>query len=165
MPDPASLDEALLLSRLDALVRSGQVRLAIDRSKLSHIDFPLAVEADANRWIYPLVAVTGLAFWQAGPTAGVAVLGASLFIYFTLGRRDVVRRLDRRIRERGLASVDTWRRLWRFGGVILTGPDGTEHRGPADSWMQLVRELAPPKTAMTSGRVDPVSESQSNSNT
>ena len=139
--DPPVLSEAALLARLEAGVRDGRVRLAIDRSKLSHIDFPLALEADGNRWVYALAAATALAFWQLGPGGGAAVAAASVVVYQTLGRRDVARRLEARVRRRGLASVETWRRLWRFGGVVLTGPDGRIWQGPEPGWMALAREL------------------------
>jgi len=124
-------------------VRDGTVRLSIDRRHLSHLDFPLALEADGNRWVYGLAALTALAFWRGGAWAGLAAGALGTAIYLTLGLRDVARRLERRVRTRGLASVELWRRLWRFGGVVLTRPDGTTCRGPAESWMQLVRDLTP----------------------
>jgi hypothetical protein len=143
-PATAGEDERALLARLAQLVSDGTVTLAIDRRKLGHIDFPLGQEADGNRWVYALVAVTALVFWQLGIPAGLVAIVLSTLVYYTLGLRDVARRLDRRIRDKGLASADTWRKLWRFGGVILTGPDGRTWQGPEQSWMRLVRETAEP---------------------
>jgi hypothetical protein len=140
LSDPES-DERALLAELRRLVGSGAVRLELDRRKIEHIDFPLAVQADGNRWIYAAAALTALAFWRLGLVAGVAAAIAGFVLYRTLGLRFMARRLDARIRERGLYSVDQWRRLWRFGGVVLTGPDGTPCQGPAQSWMAMVRAI------------------------
>lgn len=141
-PGPAAAaDEAALLARLAAAVREGQVKLTIDRRKLSHMDFPLALEADGNRWAYALCAGAAATFWYAGPIAGLVAAAVGVTAYQTLGRADMTRRLDRRIRERGLASVEIWRRLWRFGGVILTRDDMEPCQGPAGSWMALARAL------------------------
>jgi hypothetical protein len=144
-------DEADLLRRLAALVGAGRVVLTIDRGKLSHIDFPLALEADGNRWVYGLAALTALAVWQCGPPIGAAAAVASVVVYQTIGRAVIARRLLVRIHEQGLTSLDIWRRLWRFGGVILLPDDGEPWQGPDRSWMALVREMTEqtvPSTAL-----------------
>ncbi len=140
-PSPES--EVALLKRLDALVAAGGIALALDRGKLAHIDFPLALEADGNRWAYPLVLATVLIGWFLGLWAGIAAGLVSALCYRTLGRAYIARRLEQRIRARGLTEVETWRRLWRFGGVILTGPDGAPCQGPDGNWMALVRQADP----------------------
>ena len=140
---PSAESEAALLKRLDALVADGRIGLVLDRAKLSHIDFPMALEADGNLWAYPLVLATVLIGWFLGIWAGIAAALASALCYRTLGRAYIARRLDARIRENGLKSVESWRRLWRFGGVVLTGPDGTPCRGPEGNWMALVRAADP----------------------
>jgi len=139
-----SEDERVLLARLHRLIEEGRIRLSLDRRKLSHMDFPLSFESDGNRWIYPIVALTAAGFWQGGIWAGIAIGIAGYIIYQTLGRAYIVRRLDRRIRERGLISVAEWRKIWRFGGVVLTNQDGQTRQGPHESWMGLVRDLAQP---------------------
>jgi hypothetical protein len=140
---PAS--EAELLARLDRLVSSGRVQLAVDRSKLSSIDFPLLLESYGNRWAYALAVLTGLVWWQFGTVAGVAAAIGAAVIYQTAGRAAVARRLQHEIRERGLKDTDTWRRLWRFGGVVLTFEDGAHCRGPDGNWMRLVRAVDRPE--------------------
>ncbi|HVJ53811.1 MAG TPA: hypothetical protein VM689_15185 [Aliidongia sp.] len=131
--------EAALLRQLDRLVESGRITLAIDRTKLGHIDFPLGLEADANRWIYPMVAATAAIWWLFGLWAGLGAAAAMIPAYLTLGRAYMARRLDRRIREQGLKQVELWRRIWRFGGVVLMTEDGASCQGPAGNWMALVR--------------------------
>ena len=136
-------DEAALLRRLEALIASGAIGLEVDRRKLSHIDFPLLYEADGNRWVYGFAAATALVFWQFGPIAGGAAVLAGILLYQTVIRARIIRRLERRIRDQGLTSVETWRRLWRFGGVILATPAGERLQGPEGSWMVLVRSNPP----------------------
>jgi hypothetical protein len=129
-----------LLMRLDKLVESGQLRLTIDRSKLSSLDFPLYSEADGNIWVYSMIAVAALVWWQLGNWAGIAAVAVALVLYQTLGKAYVARRLDQRIRSRGLKETEIWRALWRFGGVILTPADGGEPvQGPQGSWHALAR--------------------------
>jgi hypothetical protein len=131
--------ERALLAQLDRMVQSGQVRMTIDRRKLSHLDFPMSSEADGNIWVYSLVPLTALVWWQIGSWAGLASAAASFALYQTAGRAYVARRLDRRIRERGIKDMEAWRALWRFGGVILTPADGKPCQGPEGNWHAIAR--------------------------
>jgi hypothetical protein len=138
--------ERELLKKLSQLVESGQLRLTVDRSKLSHLDFPLSSEADGNHWVYPMTLVSALVWWRFGLWTGLASAALALLLYQTLGKAYIARRLDRRIRERGLKETDTWRALWRFGGVILTPADGGPPcQGPDGSWFALARNAGRPK--------------------
>jgi hypothetical protein len=138
--------ERELLAKLAKLVESGQLHLAVDRSKLSHLDFPLVSEADGNHWVYPLAILSAVIWWQLGTWAGVAAAVVSVTLYQTLGKAYIARRLDRRVRDRGLKETDTWRALWRFGGVILTPADGGPPiQGPEGSWFALARAADQPK--------------------
>jgi hypothetical protein len=132
--------ERELLAKLEKLVRSGKLVLTVDRSKLSHLDFPLSSEVDGNLWVYTMAAASAAIWWKTGLWAGLAAAAASLILYQTLGKAYIARRLDRRIRERGLRETDTWRALWRFGGVILTPAEGGPPcQGPEGSWFALAR--------------------------
>jgi hypothetical protein len=138
--------ERELLAKLARQVESGKLRLSVDRSKLSHLDFPLVSEADGNIWVYLLAPLSALIWWRLGNWAGLAASAVSVAVYQTLGKAYVARRLDRRIRDRGLKETDTWRALWRFGGVILTPSDGGPPcQGPNGSWFALAREADDPK--------------------
>jgi hypothetical protein len=132
-------DESVLLARLHRSIEEGRIRLTLDRRKLSHMDFPLSFESDGNRWIYPIVGLTAAGFWLGGIWVGAGIGVTGYIIYQTLGRAYIVRRLDRRIRTKGLISVAEWRKIWRFGGVVLTSSDGQTRQGPNESWMGLVR--------------------------
>ena len=137
--------ERELLAKLAKLVENGTLRLAVDRTKLSHLDFPLLSEADGNHWVYPLTILTAVIWWQLGTWAGLGAAAVSVALYQTLGKAYIARRLDRRVRDRGLKETDTWRLLWRFGGVILTPADGGPPiQGPEGSWFSLARGTEQP---------------------
>ncbi|MGB8840602.1 MAG: hypothetical protein WCC64_05995 [Aliidongia sp.] len=140
-----------LLAKLKQMVEGGQLHLTVDRSKLSHLDFPLSSEADGNLWVYSLTPLCALILWRVGLWPGLAASAISIALYQTLGKTYIARRLDRRIRERGLSETDTWRALWRFGGVILTPADGGPPcQGPEGSWFALARGVARPRPSMDS---------------
>ena len=140
IPDAPVETERELLAKLKGLVDSGKVILTVDRSKLSSLDFPLGSEVDGNIWVYAMALVSVAIWWRTGMWFGIAAGVTSLILYQTLGKAYVARRLDRRIRERGLQEMDTWRALWRFGGVILTPAEGgAPCQGPQGSWFTVAR--------------------------
>jgi hypothetical protein len=139
MPDPT---DAELLADLRALLADGAVVLDIDSGKLNHMDSPVGVEAEANRWLLALIAVCGAAAWFGGWLAGLAALVASIALWLGYVRKALHRRVERRVQAKALADVQTWRRLWRFGGVRLVAGDAV-CAAPADNWMGFVRERRP----------------------
>jgi hypothetical protein len=140
IPDAPVETERELLNKLKGLVDSGKVILTVDRRKLSSLDFPLGSEVDGNIWVYGMALACVVLWWRAGMWFGIAAGVASLALYQTLGKAYIARRLDRRIRERGLQEMDTWRALWRFGGVILTPAEGgAPCQGPQGSWFAIAR--------------------------
>jgi hypothetical protein len=136
MPDPSPAE---LMRVLRVLIDGGALRLELDFKRLDHMDCPVAVEADSNVWIYAGVALGALAFWLGGIWIGTAAIVACLALYLTAGRAYVHRRLRRRIDEQALSDSETWRRLWRFGGVALVA-DRVRCVAPEGNWMALVRE-------------------------
>jgi hypothetical protein len=141
-PVAPPLDERATLARLRALHEAGRVRVTVDRRKLSHIDFPLALEADSNQWVYAIVILAGLVWWRFGTVPGAAAAVAGFFVYQFVGRPLVARRLERRIHARGLTEIDSWRKLWQFGGVILTdAATGETCQGPDGRWMGFVQAV------------------------
>lgn len=128
-----------LLARLRAMLASGAVALDVDATRLNHMDSPVAVEAEANRWLAVMIVVCGAAFWFGGWPAGAAALVLSAALWLLYVRRWLRRRVERRVRVRALDDIGTWRRLWRFGGVRLVAGDAV-CAAPAGNWMQFVRE-------------------------
>src|SRR5690242_15938278 len=86
---PADATPVDLLRALRGLVESGALRLELDLKRLDHMDSPVGVEADSNRWIYPAIVLCGALFWFVGLWAGLAASAACLALYLSLGRRFV----------------------------------------------------------------------------
>ena len=141
-PRPTGPDERDILVRLRALHEDGRIKVTVNRAKLSHMDFPLGLEADGNRWAYAIVLAIIPIWWFLGTYAGIAGVLFGFALYQTVGQRHVERRLQARIHDRGLAEIDDWRKLWRFGGVILTDPaSGRTCLGPEGRWMAFVQDM------------------------
>jgi hypothetical protein len=141
----ATETDAGLFADLRRLHAAGALALELDHRRLSHIDSPVAVEAESNRIVYGGLVLTGLVWWFFGAWVGMAVAAACLLFYLTFGKADVRRRTARRVEERALADLAAWRKLWRFGGVVLVARhDRRRCAAPQDNWMQFVRELGPP---------------------
>ncbi len=133
-----------LLARLRRLDRDGRIEIVIDPRQLDHIDSPVASEADGNIWVYGLVLLVVLAGGWKGVPVGLAAAAVGIVLYFTAGRAYKHRRIVRRVRARGLESLETWRKLWRFKGVVLKARDRpglADCASPDGNWMGFVRAL------------------------
>jgi hypothetical protein len=131
-----------LLAELRRLHAAGELALELDHRRLSHIDSPVAIEAESNRLVYAGLVLSGAAWWFFGAALGVAAASVCLLCYLTLGKADIRRRTARRVEQRALTDVAVWRKLWRFGGVALVERhDRRRCAAPEDNWMQFIREL------------------------
>ena len=140
-PPPPETAEALLV-RLRQLDRDGRIAIAIEPRRLYHIDSPVASEVDANLWVYGLILLAALAWWWRGWTLALPATVVGVALYLTLGRALMHRRIALRVREKGLESLDTWRRLWRFPGLTLQAKDRpglSDCASPDGNWMAFVR--------------------------
>lgn len=142
---PAPLESAEeLLAVLRRLDREGRLEIRIDPGPLGHIDSPVASEADGNIWVYGFIALAmGLLLWR-GVVPALLLLAAGVVVYLTLGRAYVYRRIERRVRDKALISLETWRKLWRFPGVTLAAKDRpgiASCASPEGNWMAFVRSL------------------------
>lgn len=129
-----------LLRRLRGMVEDGTVRIEIDMRRHEHIDSPVIVEADSNRWIYGSLLLCGAAFRLGGPVIGAGTAALCLALYFGAGRPHIRRKLSRRVHRSALADVELWRRLWKFGGIALLSASGGRCAAPKGSWMEFVRK-------------------------
>jgi hypothetical protein len=148
-------EAAQLFAALRREEQAGTIRLELDLKRLSHIDSPVAIEAESNRWVYGGIVASGVVWWQLGAAAGIAVATASLGAYLTLGKRQLGRRIAGRVQDKALADIAVWRQLWRFGGVTLVAGE-RRCAAPAGNWMQLVRELSPDEPPAAPDRGTPV---------
>jgi hypothetical protein len=131
-----------LLARLRRLDRDGRIEIVIDPRQLDHIDSPVASEADGNIWVYGLILLAVLAGWWKGVPLGLAAAVLGAVLYGTAGRAYRHRRIVRRVRTRGLESLETWRKLWRFPGLVLKARDRpglADCASPDGNWMGFVR--------------------------
>ena len=135
-------DAGELLAALRRLVAEGKVALGVEAKRLSHIDSPVAVEADGNIWAYGLLAIAVLVGWRWGIVPGLGALAIGVIVYLTAGRAYVHRRIERRVRQDALADLDKWRKLWRFGGLTLASAERPEAAcaSPHGNWMAFVRD-------------------------
>ncbi len=143
-PGTAESAEALLAA-LRRLAAEGRVELLIDPRPLGHIDSPVASEADGNIWVYGVIALAGLLLWWRGLVPALAAGATGIVLYLTVGRLYVHRRIKRRVREKALISLETWRKLWRFPGLTLVArdrPDPAPCASPDGNWMAFIRALA-----------------------
>jgi len=143
--EPPDDSAEALFRALRRLHAEGRLRLSLDFKRLDHMDSPVSVQADSNIWAYATLAVTLVALWVGGWTAALAVAVLGIAAYYSLGRVYVRRRLERRVEDSALASLETWRALWRWGGIALLPQSGEECRAPEGNWMALVRRLAGPE--------------------
>jgi hypothetical protein len=133
-----------LLARLRRLDRDGRIEIVIDPRQLDHIDSPVASEADGNIWIYGSVAVAGALLIWRGVVPALVALAIGVALYLSVGRAYVHRRIERRVREKAMASAETWRQVWRFPGLTLAAkdrPDIADCASPDGNWMAFVRAL------------------------
>lgn len=135
--------DAELLAGLRTLIGEGAVRLQLDAAKLDHMDSPVSVQSESTRWFAALFAVCGAAFWFGGWIAGAAAVAASIILWFAWVRPRTHRRIRARVHDAALKDTQTWRALWRFGGIGLVAGSAT-CMAPNDNWMQFVRDRTPP---------------------
>jgi hypothetical protein len=134
------------MAKLRDLVAQGTVNIQLtDLAKLRGLDSPVGVQAETEQWAWGLIIPTGLVWWQFGIIAAVATGLAWIALYLTAGRWLIRRRTFNRVRK-ALSDGNTWRALWRFGGIRLasTGPDGAQAVAPDDSWIRFVEQAIRP---------------------
>ena len=133
-----------LLDRLRRAVAAGDVRLELDLKHLSHIHSPVGSEAEANLFLYPGIVLAGLAWWQLDWRFAVGIAVVTIAVYLTLGRVWSRRRLHARVHAKALGDLARWRKLWKWGGIVLVresaeGP--VRCAGPQQSWHKFAASL------------------------
>jgi len=132
--------DAQRFAALREAIRAGDLRVEIDRARLSHIDCPVAADALSTRALYLMVALGALSYWLLPWTLAGAFCGAMLLFYGTAGYPWVSRKMQRAALAQMLDSLTLWDRMWAFGGVslydraggLLAQSGGPDWRGWAD---------------------------------
>jgi len=100
-------------------IRDGDVRVEINRTRLSHIDCPVAADALATRALYLMVALGALSYWlMSWQLAGVFCASMLLF-YGTAGYPWVGKQMQRAALRQLVDSLALWDKMWAFGGMAL----------------------------------------------
>ncbi len=139
-----------LLRALNGFCLDGTIALRLDFRRLNQMDSPVAVEADSNIWIYGLLALVGVVYYFVGWQASLGVFIAGTVAYFTIGRRYVHQRVEKRVRETALTDTTVWQKLWRFGGVTLVTKTRADCAAPGGNWIGLVRTVRSGSTGTAS---------------
>jgi hypothetical protein len=139
------MDENDLLAVLSDAVAAGRVSVVLDYKRLAHVDSPICVEADSNRWIYGIMAAGGGAAFVVDWTAGVAAVMIGVALYFVLGRDWIRRRMAVRFHDMALDDITAFKKLWRLHGVTLgLVSRAVLCRSPKGDWRRFVlTHLAP----------------------
>lgn len=146
-PAPRFESDLDYLKELRSRVHQGLVTLEYDHSVLGQAESPLAVQAEDTRWVFGGVFGAIGGWFLGGWPLALGLMALCLVGYLTLGRRWIAAGLERRAKAALLDDADTWRRLWRHGGVTLVaGPPAGQTRctAPKESWLKFVDGLPPP---------------------
>ncbi len=133
------MDENDLLGLLRDAISAGRVSVVLDYQRLNHVDSPICVEADSNRWIYGIMALGGVAGFAVDWSAGVAAVALGVGLYFALGRGWVRRRMAARFHDGALDDIAAFKKLWRLHGVTLgLVSRAVLCRSPGGDWRRFV---------------------------
>jgi hypothetical protein len=136
------MEDAEYLKLLRTLIESGAVTVSLDLKKLEHVDSPISMEADSNRWIYALIVIVGGAAWLGGlwPAVGAAAAGA--VAWFIIGKPWHSRRMEQRFHKEALHDAETFKKLWRMTGVVMTASgSGANCASPNGNWRAFVNAV------------------------
>lgn len=133
------MEDVDYLRLLREALQSGALTVSLDLGKLEHIDSPISVQADSNRWIYSLIVIVGAAAWFGGTWWAVGAAGAGAAAWFAFGRRWHRSRMEQRFHQVTLHNLEDWKKLWRMPGVVLTDArTGDQSQSPSGNWRALV---------------------------
>lgn len=133
------MEDVDYLRLLRDAIQSGAVTVSLDLAKLEHIDSPISVQADSNRWIYSLIVIVSAAAWLGGTWWAVGATAAGATAWFAIGRRWHRRRMEQRFQQVTLHNLEDWKKLWRMTGVVLTdAKTGNQSQSPSGNWRALV---------------------------
>ena len=133
------MDENDLLALLKEAIAVGRVTVGLDYRRLNHVDSPICVEADSNRWIYGIMAATLGAGFGIAWHVGLAAMALGVVLYFALGRGWIRRRMAARFHGAVLDDITAFKKLWRLHGVTLASAfRATLCRSPNGDWRRFV---------------------------
>lgn len=148
------MNEGDLFIALALAIREGRVLVDLDCRKLRHIDSPITVEADYNRWVYAVAVVAAAAGILVNWIAGVSALAVGIAVYFVKGQPWVHARMRGRFHGQILRDIKLFKKLWNLKGVTLIlpaeagAPALATCASPDGNWRRFVLDqLIPPAMA------------------
>lgn len=133
------MEDTDYLRLLRDAIDAGRIVVSLDLGKLEHVDSPISVQADSNRWIYSLVIVISAAGWFGGLWGAIAAATVGAAAWFSIGRRWHRRRMERRFHDMALHRTDQWKKLWRMPGVTLINTETrADCASPAGNWRVFI---------------------------
>jgi hypothetical protein len=134
-----AMEDVDYLRLLRDALQSGAVTVSLDFGKLEHIDSPISVQADSNRWIYSLIVIVSAAAWLGGVWWAVGAASAGATAWFAVGKRWHRRRMEQRFHQVTVHNLEDWKKLWRMPGIVLTeAKTGNQSQSPSGNWRALV---------------------------
>lgn len=145
------MEDIEYLKLLREAIASGTIAVSLDLGRLEHIDSPISVQADSNRWIYGLIVITAAAAWFGGLWWAVGAAAAGLAAWFSVGKRWHRRRMEERFHKLALQDAARWKKLWRLPGVVLTDArTGATSESPSGNWRAFVMAATQPEPPASS---------------
>jgi hypothetical protein len=133
------MEDTDYLQRLREAIAAGTIKPVLNLNKLEHVDSPISVQADSNRWIYSLIVIVSAAAWLGGLWWAIGAATAGGLAWFAVGKRWHRRRMERRFYDLSLQQTEQWKKLWRMNGVTLIDTqNGAECVSPEGNWRAFV---------------------------
>lgn len=150
------MEDTDYLRLLREAIAAGLIKPALDLGKLEHVDSPISVQADSNRWIYSLIVIVSAAAWFGGLWWGIGAATAGAVGWFTIGKRWHRQRMERRFYDLSLQQTEEWKKLWRMPGVTLIDTrSDAECASPSGNWRVFVGNAANPPAPQTTVQAAP----------
>ena len=131
------------LAALEAALPAQRVGFELDIDRLCHPNCPLPLDYLKSRVAYAYLAITVVAgavgAWLAIESKFLwGSLAVWTAIYWLGLRRLIERKIHKRIVTYIMEDPERLPKLWKYGGVVLTRPDGSRATAPKDDWRSFV---------------------------
>lgn len=131
------------LAALEAAVPEQRVGFELDLNRLCHPNCPLPLDHLKSRVAYAYLAITlvaaAIGVWFAvEPKLLWGSVAAWTAVYWFGLRYLIERSIRKQIVSYIMEEPERLPKLWKYGGVVLTRPDGSKATAPKDDWRAFV---------------------------
>lgn len=136
------MEDVEYLRLLRDAITAGAIKPVLNFSKLEHVDSPISVQADSNRWIYSLIIIVSAAAYLGGMWWAIGATGLGAVGWFSIGKRWHRQRMERRFYDVSLDRTEEFKKLWRMTGVtLIDAKTSQECVSPAGNWRAFVAQV------------------------